>query len=136
MPVAKIGERSVLEAGSVVINDRSQTATIQLSDLQYQFVAIADARPPNANFIVPDKNTGRFVFSGILPGFDYVFTFVTVGFLSDRYFDVDLSVRCLMYDRVNTPVFRVDYVFIDQVPPELPVLSPPQSPPNPFLGGN
>lgn len=124
MPVTKVGDRTVLETGSVVINDPSQTATIDIANLKYHFAPFASPVPPNASFNVPDATSGQFLFAGILPGQDYFFTFRSVGYISDRYIDLDVCVRCLVYDRVNTPVFRVDYVFTYQPSPPSPSVLP------------
>lgn len=133
MPVIKVGDRSVLEAGSVVINDPNQTATVDIANLKYQFAPFASAVPPNASFNVPDAHSGQFVFAGMLPGQDYFFTFKGVGYVSNRYIDLDVNVRCLMFDRVSVPVFRVDYVFAYQPAPPPPPVLPGR--PNALLGG-
>jgi hypothetical protein len=134
MPVSKVGDRTVLEAGSIVINDPAQIATVEIGSLKFEFAAVATPVPPSANFFVPDALTGRFFFVGMLPGQDYFFTFKSIGYFSDRYFDLDVSVRCIVYDRITTPVFRVDYIFVNQsAPPPAPTL--PQTS-NALLGRN
>ena len=123
MTVTLMGSRPVIEAGSFIMGDGSNSAIVTVQGLAFTFGAFLTGEPPTGRYDITGPSSGRFTFVGALNQHGYFWRFLRVGSIAGREFDLLTQISCIASQLGSPSSFKITYTFVEAAPEPAPVPS-------------